>query len=600
MALALVVAAGCGKTDAPRQLASGQPEIQKKQATPKVKEPDKRQAALTFKQPDKGPATARLKEGSAEAYYAEWRDNNVAAGEKYTGKVFELTGEIRTIERTSITLKGTDEPTAYVRCNLAEEVPVAKLGHGQTVKVRGALQKPPPGFTVAIDPTLVDCKLVEFGPNPEKPLTAAALSKEFAADEDKTVEKYGRRGLALEGEITTMAGRVIHLKGGRRTKEIRCYLYENQAPLKVGQRVRVLGQFDRSPADFVPEMHGCLVVVLPDRPAPPPDKPASIALPGAGANLANAKLGDYVTYALTAKFDHNPETGNIEEYTALEVPIRHVVAGRNDGEVTFKSVMRAPGGWDERPRKMPFKVDLTQPREVGALLQLGNTWATQEEVPVKLVPSGTGQEKIKIGTKTYECDWAAARVISEDDDEVEVKIWFSKAVPVTGLARLEAKAKTRRAVFSSIAMDFVESGDQAAADAQAAAVQKEIDKLKGVWRIESIDVPDGAKMPAEDLQKLKTVKVVISENTMTWSSPEEKRPWEQPFWLDPGQKPKNMTITLPSQQLGRPTQFNKAIYALDGDTLKICLSAPNKPRPTQFKIDKETGARVITYKREKP
>jgi uncharacterized protein (TIGR03067 family) len=597
MTLALVVAIGCGKNDEPRQLASVEPGTPKKQATPSANS----KPPSVKKETDKSRPNATAQAGSAEAYYAEWKDNLAAAGAKYKDRPVELTGAIHWIDRNALTLKAGPDKTDWVQCNLAAEAPLAKLGHGQTVKLRGKV-KPPPGFELAVWPTLFDCALIELGPNPEKPTASVALAREFVEGRDKTLEKYDGTGLTVEGDIVRVGQGSVLLKGMRLGVQLACLLDREEPSLKVGQRVRVIGRFEMDRIGLRQnglEMKMCLVVPL-DQPAPPAEKLASIALPAAGGGLAKARVGDYATYALIAKFGSNPETGTDEEYTALEVPIRHIVSARNDKEVTLNSVMRVPGGWDERPRKMPFTVDPTQPQEVRALVHLGYTWATQEEVPVKFIKTGAGQEKIKIGQKTYDCDWVAARVISEDDDEVEVKVWFSKAVPLTGLARLEAKAKTRDALFSSIAMEFVDSGDQAAADAQAEAVRKELEKLKGVWRIESIDLPDGSQLPAEGLKKLKTVRVVIGEVAMTLSSPEDKRPWEQPFWLDPSQKPKIMTITVPSPHLGRPTQFNKAIYALDGDTLKICLSAPNKPRPAEFKIDKETGTRVITYKRDKP
>jgi uncharacterized protein (TIGR03067 family) len=46
----------------------------------------------------------------------------------------------------------------------------------------------------------------------------------------------------------------------------------------------------------------------------------------------------------------------------------------------------------------------------------------------------------------------------------------------------------------------------------------------------------------------------------------------------------------------------KGIYALDGDTLKICDNAPNleKGRPTALEVKRGSGYLLVTFKRAKP
>ena len=46
----------------------------------------------------------------------------------------------------------------------------------------------------------------------------------------------------------------------------------------------------------------------------------------------------------------------------------------------------------------------------------------------------------------------------------------------------------------------------------------------------------------------------------------------------------------------------KGIYAVDGDTLKVCDNAPNldKARPTTFQAKKGSGYVLVTFKRAKP
>ena len=39
------------------------------------------------------------------------------------------------------------------------------------------------------------------------------------------------------------------------------------------------------------------------------------------------------------------------------------------------------------------------------------------------------------------------------------------------------------------------------------------------------------------------------------------------------------------------------IYALEGDVLTVCVSAPGKPRPTQFRSSKGNGRSLTVWKR---
>jgi hypothetical protein len=44
----------------------------------------------------------------------------------------------------------------------------------------------------------------------------------------------------------------------------------------------------------------------------------------------------------------------------------------------------------------------------------------------------------------------------------------------------------------------------------------------------------------------------------------------------------------------------KGIYALDGDSLKICVSQPKADRPTEFATKKGSNSSLVILKREKP
>lgn len=65
---------------------------------------------------------------------------------------------------------------------------------------------------------------------------------------------------------------------------------------------------------------------------------------------------------------------------------------------------------------------------------------------------------------------------------------------------------------------------------------------------------------------------------------------EGTFAIDSSKKPKRIDLTGKGQLL-------KAIYELDGDTLKVCIGDPPSERPTEFKSAEKVI--VMTFKRVK-
>ena len=68
--------------------------------------------------------------------------------------------------------------------------------------------------------------------------------------------------------------------------------------------------------------------------------------------------------------------------------------------------------------------------------------------------------------------------------------------------------------------------------------------------------------------------------------------------LDPSKTPKRVN----TWDLGGPyeDQTVPGIYAIDGDTLKLCFSRPGAERPADFSTKKGSGLLSIVYKRKKP
>ena len=67
------------------------------------------------------------------------------------------------------------------------------------------------------------------------------------------------------------------------------------------------------------------------------------------------------------------------------------------------------------------------------------------------------------------------------------------------------------------------------------------------------------------------------------------------FTLAPSKTPKTINFTV-AEGTDKGTKL-AAIYALDGDSLKLCISAPGEKRPTEFRGGKT--AQLLEFKGEK-
>jgi uncharacterized protein (TIGR03067 family) len=66
--------------------------------------------------------------------------------------------------------------------------------------------------------------------------------------------------------------------------------------------------------------------------------------------------------------------------------------------------------------------------------------------------------------------------------------------------------------------------------------------------------------------------------------------------LDPSRDPKAIDV-IPDGGKDRGERV-LGIYKLEGDRLTICMAAPGKPRPKEFKADKGSGCTLRTFVRE--
>ncbi len=125
--------------------------------------------------------------------------------------------------------------------------------------------------------------------------------------------------------------------------------------------------------------------------------------------------------------------------------------------------------------------------------------------------------------------------------------------------------------------------------ADADPVKEEMAKLEGTWQLVSAET-DGKRLPDE---QAKQIRVVIQGGKHTVYFGEKPLAEGVPFKIDPSKKPTQVEDTLPD---GRKV---RGIYQLDGDTLRSCVAAPDKERPTKFTGKAGSGYTLRVFKRVK-
>jgi uncharacterized protein (TIGR03067 family) len=130
-----------------------------------------------------------------------------------------------------------------------------------------------------------------------------------------------------------------------------------------------------------------------------------------------------------------------------------------------------------------------------------------------------------------------------------------------------------------------------AADKPSPAAKKDLDALQGRWVARSAEV-DGKPMDAE---RLKLVFLELKGDQYTWQINDLGQEFGT-LRLLPDHKPKGLDLVgTRGNNEGRTVQ---AIYALDGDTLKVCYELVNPKRPTAFKAPAGSFLFNVTYQRQ--
>jgi uncharacterized protein (TIGR03067 family) len=136
----------------------------------------------------------------------------------------------------------------------------------------------------------------------------------------------------------------------------------------------------------------------------------------------------------------------------------------------------------------------------------------------------------------------------------------------------------------------VTAGLFAPAANQGDDARKELEQLQGKWAVVSVERDGKADERWKDaVRTIEGNKYVLA--------PKEGAKVEGTFKIDPVKKPKVFDSEPAGGQYKGKTLLG--IYAVEGDTLKICFAEPGKDRPTEFASKPGSGWVLAVHKREK-
>jgi uncharacterized protein (TIGR03067 family) len=126
---------------------------------------------------------------------------------------------------------------------------------------------------------------------------------------------------------------------------------------------------------------------------------------------------------------------------------------------------------------------------------------------------------------------------------------------------------------------------------QSAAGKKDLEKIQGVWKFESVE-EDGRQLPKDEVAQTITFKgdaFTVKRGDAVLQAGTHQ--------LDPTKKPAAVDAKITEGEQKGATMLG--IYELAGDTIKVCFDPMGKKRPTEFKAAAGSGHFLATLKREK-
>jgi uncharacterized protein (TIGR03067 family) len=129
------------------------------------------------------------------------------------------------------------------------------------------------------------------------------------------------------------------------------------------------------------------------------------------------------------------------------------------------------------------------------------------------------------------------------------------------------------------------------AAARPDAVARELERLEGTWEVRFIEA-DGQKVPPD---VYKDFKLIFKGSSFATVRDGEQR--QGSIRIDPLKKPATMDILLERGPDSGKVQL--AIYALEGDSLRICGAQPGLDRPRDFETRGKKGVTLLILRRQR-
>jgi uncharacterized protein (TIGR03067 family) len=125
------------------------------------------------------------------------------------------------------------------------------------------------------------------------------------------------------------------------------------------------------------------------------------------------------------------------------------------------------------------------------------------------------------------------------------------------------------------------------------AAGKDRERLQGYWDVTAVE-REGAPLKGKEMSPRQ---LVFTDKKLT-VKPNQRESYDADYALKPNQKLKAIDITYTTGPDEGKTF--RGVYTLDGDRLKICLSAPGEARPVELETQKGSARTLWTLKRGKP
>jgi uncharacterized protein (TIGR03067 family) len=144
----------------------------------------------------------------------------------------------------------------------------------------------------------------------------------------------------------------------------------------------------------------------------------------------------------------------------------------------------------------------------------------------------------------------------------------------------------------SRALLLVAAGLLVAADAKDDAVQAAKAKLKGTWKVVSLE-EQGTKAPDDVVKKMR---LVFQDSKLVLKGMDDGD-HEASYTIDPSKKPATLDL-VPADGTEKGKTL-RCIYAVEGDELKLCSAPPDGDRPKEFTAAKGSQSVLLVLKRDK-